>query len=371
MSECIIVGGGIIGLLSARELLMRGLRVRIVERGEPGSESSWAGGGILSTLYPWRYAEAVTRLARWSQQEYPAVCERLRQDTGIDPEWTQSGLLMLDTAELPEAQAWAAAHDAELQLLAGEAITSCEPALGTPPARALWMPAIAQLRNPRMLQALRKDVELRGAIIQSHCEVLDFASRDGHIVGVHTAQGLLPADRVILAGGAWSAQLLKTQGISIEVAPVRGQMLLFQAQPGLINRIVLNQGRYLIPRRDGHILIGSTVEYTGFDKTTTEQARNDLLHSALSMVPALAQASVVKHWAGLRPGAPEGIPYIGELPALRGLFVNAGHFRNGVVTGLASARLLADLISGTAPMIDPTPYRPELRNASQAVQAWI
>lgn len=371
MSECIIVGGGIIGLLTARELLMRGLRVRLVERGEPGQESSWAGGGILSPLYPWRYAEAVTRLARWSQQEYPAVCEQLRQDTGIDPEWIQSGLLMLDTTEQPDAQSWAATHDAEFHILADEAVTTCEPALGTPPARALWMPAIAQLRNPRMLQALRKDIELRGAIIQSHCEVLDFASRDGHVVGVHTTQGLLPAECVILAGGAWSAQLLKTQHISIDVAPVRGQMLLFQAHPGLIKHIVLNQDRYLIPRHDGHILIGSTVEYTGFNKTTTEQARNDLYHAAISMVPALAQASVVKHWAGLRPGAPEGIPYIGELPSLRGLFVNAGHFRNGVVTGLASARLLADLISGTPPIIDPSSYRPELRNSSQAGLEWI
>jgi glycine oxidase len=134
-------------------------------------------------------------------------------------------------------------------------------------------------------------------------------------------------------------------------------MILFRARPGLLKRIVLDQGRYLIPRRDGHIVVGSTMEYVGFDKCTTESAREELVSEALSLVPGLAEAGIERHWAGLRPGSPQGIPFIGPHPEIGGLFVNTGHFRNGVVMGLASAELSASQIMGAKPVLDDEPYR--------------
>jgi glycine oxidase len=133
-------------------------------------------------------------------------------------------------------------------------------------------------------------------------------------------------------------------------------MLLFKTEPGVIRRIVLEENRYVIPRRDGHVLFGSTLEEVGFDKSTTESARNELHALAIKRFPALENYPVVKHWAGLRPGSPSGIPYIATHPSLEGLYINAGHFRNGVVLGPASARLMTNIVAGTIPIVPQEPY---------------
>ena len=154
-----------------------------------------------------------------------------------------------------------------------------------------------------------------------------------------------------VAAGAWTGQLL-----NLPVAPVRGQMLWYQAEPGLIGHILIDDDEYLIPRRDGVVLVGSTVEQAGFDPTTTVAAREYLQGVAARLCPALAQIEPAGQWAGLRPGSPEGIPYIGPHPSLAGLYVNAGHFRNGINLAPASAALLADLLTETAPELDKLPY---------------
>jgi glycine oxidase len=141
-----------------------------------------------------------------------------------------------------------------------------------------------------------------------------------------------------------------------DVHPVRGQMLLFKTKPGLIKRMVLEENRYVIPRRDGRVLFGSTIEEAGFDKSTTEQARTELSAIARERFPVLKDYPIEHHWAGLRPGSPAGVPYICRHPELENLYINAGHFRNGVVLGPASARLAADLIIGRKPVVDPVPY---------------
>ncbi|HEM47619.1 MAG TPA: FAD-dependent oxidoreductase, partial [Alphaproteobacteria bacterium] len=169
--------------------------------------------------------------------------------------------------------------------------------------------------------------------------------------------GRLGADTVVVAGGAWSAEIMREM-IPLDVVPVRGQMLLFRAAPETLHRILLQEGRYVIPRRDGRVLAGSTLEYVGYDKSVTEQARAELWEAAVRLVPALADCPVENHWSGLRPGSPEGIPFIGKVGNISGLYVNAGHFRNGVVLGPASARLLADLILERSPIVDPAPYAP-------------
>jgi len=180
--------------------------------------------------------------------------------------------------------------------------------------------------------------------------------RTNRIQGVDTTGGTFEADTVVLAGGAWSAELLEPLGQHLEVMPVRGQMLLFRGQPGLVRHIVMAGSHYLIPRRDGRILAGSTVERVGFEKSTTPAARAELQQAALELIPALADCAIEQQWAGLRPGSPAGIPFIGPHPAIRDLYVNAGHFRNGLVLGPASACLLADLMLRRTPALDPAPY---------------
>lgn len=356
MNSIHVIGGGLIGMVSARELALAGASVTLLEKGELGRESSWAGGGILSPLHPWRYPEAVTALAQWSQARYQALTDELKANTGIDPEWTRSGLLWLDTAEKEEALAWAKPRGYGLQLLKGDAVTTCEPTVGDFSKEALWLPEVAQVRNPRLLQAMRAELLRLGVRVREGMEVRGIEVEGGTLKGLSTSQGAIACERALVAGGAWTGALLKPTGIEIPVKPVRGQMLLFKGPAGFLSRMVMRGDRYVIPRRDGRILVGSTLEDVGFEKATTQAALDDLHAAARSIIPALAEFPIEKQWAGLRPGSPSGIPYIGEHPGARGLFVNAGQFRNGVVLGLASCRLAADLMLGRAPCVDPRPY---------------
>ncbi len=351
-----IVGGGIIGLLAAYELSMAGESTVILDRQLVGSEASWAGGGILSPLYPWRYPDAVDVLARWSQVYYPKLAEKLNHVSGIDPEWTRSGLLILDAADLKSGLNWCETHSIRAELLDFHATLALEPQVRMRSNRALMLPDVAQIRNPRLLKALVKCLAARGAIVKENVAVTGFEISDGALRGILTEKGTLPAQRCLIAAGPWSASLLTTIGIDLPIHPVRGQMLVLNGSSLPFRHILLRDAHYLIPRRDGRILVGSTQEDAGFDKSTTAEARQALYAAAVELVPELGNSRIEHHWAGLRPGSPDGIPYIGEHPEVRGLFVNTGHFRNGIVLAPASATLVVDLMLGRSPSLDPRQY---------------
>ena len=357
----LVVGGGAIGLLSAHMLAEEGVEVCLLDQGELGRESSWAGGGIVSPLYPWRYRPAVTALAHWSQDFYPQLGARLLDDTGVDPEVYVTGLYWLDQ-EQAAPLAWAAREHRPLQAVSMDSVYRAVPALARGFSQALHMSRVANVRNPRLVKALRVALEqLPNVSVHEQCAVSGFIREGGRICGVRSARGDLRADRVVVAAGAWSGELLRSLGIELPVEPVKGQMILYKCAEDFLTSIVLANGRYAIPRRDGHVLIGSTLEHEGFDKTPTDEALVSLRASAMGLLPALAEAEVVGHWAGLRPGSPHGIPFIGPVPGCEGLWLNCGHFRNGLVLAPASCRLLSDLLLGRAPVVDPAPYAPEGR----------
>lgn len=356
LSDFLVVGGGVIGMMTARKLSTAGARVTLLERGETGRESSWAGGGILSPLFPWRYLDSITALASWSQAHYPELCEQLAHDTGIDPEFTRNGMLMVADDEIDTALDWARRHDRPMEKIVRDRFRALEPAAAHPPETGLWMPTVGQLRNPRLARALHADLLRRGVVVREQCLVTGFHLSGTQCRGVTTAQGTLEADRVVVCAGAWSGELLREIPAPPAIRPVRGQMLLFKTPAGTISRIVLEEQRYIIPRRDGHVLFGASMEEVGFDKTPTKAMRDELLALVYERFPVMRQYPPIRHWAGLRPGAPAGVPYIASHPEIEGLYVNAGQFRNGVVLAPASARLMSDLILGRAPIADPGRY---------------
>jgi len=362
-TDVIIIGGGVAGLMSARELAEAGLRVALLERQAVGRESSWAGGGILSPLNPWHVSEPITALCRWSQAIYRQLAEDLREHTHIDPEWLQSGLLFADCDDLAKATHWAEAQGVRFERLAAAELARREPEIRSAGGSPLLLPDIGQVRNPRLLRALRKDVELRGVALLEHHPADAIKLERGQAVGVTCGQETLTAAAYVVTAGAWSALLAGDSGLAgVAVAPVKGEMLVFDSPPGLLNHIVLSRGRYLIPRKDGRILAGSTVENAQFDKSASDSARAALRDFACGLLPALRGCQIEKHWAGLRPGSPEGIPVIGPHPDVANVYFNCGHFRNGLVTAPASACLLADHVLGRPPIIPPEPYSLRRKN---------
>ncbi len=357
--QVVIVGGGVIGLLTAYNLASEGQAVTLLERGGLGQESSWAGGGIVSPLYPWRYSQAVTALAHWSQDFYPQLAQRLFAATGVDPEVHTTGLYWLDLDDEAQALAWAAREGRPLSKVDVSAAHDAVPVLGGGYSQAIYMADVANVRNPRLVKSLKAALlALPNVTIYEQCDVTGFVLGDDRVMGVNTATGQVLGDQVVLAAGAWSGQLLGTLGLALPIEPVKGQMILYKCASDFLSSMVLAKGRYAIPRRDGHILIGSTLEHEGFDKTPTDTALESLKASAVELIPALADAEVVGHWAGLRPGSPEGIPFIGEVPGFKGLWLNCGHYRNGLVLAPASCQLFTDLLLTRAPIIDPAPYAP-------------
>jgi glycine oxidase len=355
----LIVGGGAIGLLSAYKLAKASKNVLLIERQDLGREASWAGGGIVSPLYPWRYGPAVGGLAAWSKGYYPALGEQLRELTAIDPEVYRTGLYWLDLEDEGEALAWAERAGEALRQEEIGAVYARIPALAPGYRRALQMAEVANVRNPRLVKSLRAALQTMPNVrLQEHCTVTGFVCEAGVVCGVETRAGRIMAERVVLAAGAWSSELLAGLELALPVEPVKGQMILYKCAEDFLSAMVLAKGRYAIPRKDGHILVGSTLEHVGFDKTPTEEALGSLKASAEELLPALVDAEVVGHWAGLRPGSPDGVPFIGEVPQYPGLWLNCGHYRNGLVLAPASCELLKNLMLGETPIVDPAPYSP-------------
>ena len=354
MHDCIVIGGGVIGLLSARELNKRSLDILLIEQGHLGGESSWAGGGIISPLYPWLYRDSVNALAQVSKSLYPELSNELTQETAIDCEMIQSGLLIAGDSEKHHALEWSKKWSEPTSVIDNRAdMSQLEAQLDVSFENGIWMPEIKQVRNPKFVAALKVSLNQRNIQYMEHTPVDEILKKDGRVIGVRVGNKNILSDKVVIASGAWSSKLVND---TINVEPVKGQMIMYKGEPGLVRRIVLFEGHYIIPRSDGRILAGSTLEKKGFDKSISADAMQELHEAAVNIIPELENTPVERQWSGLRPGTENGIPYICEHDEIKNLFINTGHFRNGIVLGPASAMLMADLVCGDAPIVDKSPY---------------
>ncbi len=343
-------------MMSARLLAQAGISVALMERGELGREASWAGGGILSPLYPWRVPEELLMLSLWSQKRYSQLTDELLQESEIDAELLPSGMLIPEEHEIELAQRWAKRWNYPVEILTQQEVQQKVSVFSPETEKSLWLPGISQIRNPRLVKALRQSLKHYGVTVFEHEEVLSVLTEHGRAAGVQTASHQLHAEQFLIASGAWTGVLMEKMQLSVPVEPVRGQILLFNCEPGLLSSIILKEGLYLIPRRDGHVLAGSTLERVGFDTGTTEAALQLLQANAYKLIPALKKCNIERHWAGLRPGSPRGIPLIDRHPHLENLYIAAGHFRNGINTAPATAHLIRDMMLGREPILPPENY---------------
>lgn len=356
--DIVIIGAGIMGLLTAHELAPSHARILILDQQQAGKESSWAGGGILSPLYPWRAHCDLQPLFLWSLKNYPDLIKTLHQNSGVNPEWLPSGLLTLNTQDANNAHSWAQKNQLSIESLNNDQLKKQHPNLNAKLDSALLLNFVAQVRNPRLLQALIATLAQKSNItLRENQPVIHIKKHASQITQIKTPDHLISANHFIFCSGAWSQKLLSPLTPSLPIEPVLGQMLVLKPKKNLIHSIILHEDHYLIPRQDGLILVGSTLEKNHFNKTTTDSAKHFLLNKAHAIIPELAQAECIHHWAGLRPYAPEGIPLIGQLPLFHNAWINAGHFRNGLTLAPASCRLLADLILQRTPIINPIPYQ--------------
>lgn len=350
-----VIGGGAVGLSLAYELLQRGYRIRLLERFGIGREASWAGAGILAPAHPSHSLHPLDRLAGRGSQMHRQWADQLHSESGIEVGfWNCGGLYLARTpgeaaALRGQADSWSAEQIPFVRLATAEINSrfAGRVASQTKIIEALWTPEESQIRNPHFIRALLASIRKKGGEVLEQLGALTLHST-GHRVGrIHASSGWQGAcDLVCVAAGAWTAEVLRSLEIELPVEPIRGQMVLFHLPQPL--PIIINEGsRYLVPRTDGHLLAGSTMETAGFDSVTTEPEIARLIAFARSLLPELADQSPVRQWAGLRPASYDGLPYLGPIPDWDNLYVSTGHLRSGLQLAPASAALLADLIAGS------------------------
>ncbi|HAK14189.1 MAG TPA: glycine oxidase ThiO [Acinetobacter radioresistens] len=358
-----IIGAGISGLLTALELIEQDCSVDIFDQPYSGS-ASWAGGGILSPMYPWRYTPAVNQLAQFGKALYQEWNQKLQPVSGIDFQIHETGMLIFDQEDFRQGLSYSQQFQERMQiceLIQHEQLRQINPHIASGFKEALYFPQLANIRNPRLLQSIQNYLKTHPNVqFFENTAIQQLDIQHGQVMAVRD-QNLcsFQADQFVLTTGAWSEQWSRQLNIQLPVKPVHGQMILFKTPENWLPTMCMNRVMYLIPRSDGHIVCGSSMAHQGFNTSINPQTSESILTASLEMVPELAQFPIVKQWAGLRPGSPEGIPYIGKIPDINNLWANFGHFRNGLCMGPASARLLRQLILKQPPLIEPQVYSPE------------
>ncbi|HTO52362.1 MAG TPA: glycine oxidase ThiO [Myxococcota bacterium] len=348
-ADAIVVGGGVIGASVAWSLARAGASVVLFERDELGAHASGAAAGMLAPLSESHGEGPIFRLGLESQARLLAELGELRELSGVDPELVRSGVLRAaapDEAELFRASAVRlAAHGCEW--LDAPELAKTEPALARGFAGALWSPREAHVDARRLALAYAGAAARRGAEIVRASEVVGLVREGARVAGVRTALGEHRAHDVVLCTGAWAQRAGEWLGAHVPVAPVKGQMLALDSPALRGGPILWSRDAYLVPRRDGELRVGATVERAGFDARPTAAGIAALLAGACALAPALREAALLRVWAGLRPGTPDELPLVGRVPGAPGAWLAAGHYRNGVLlASLTGAAIASELLRG-------------------------
>lgn len=362
MADVVIVGGGIIGCASAYYLSKAGASVTLLERDEVAGAASGAAAGILVPPPEALPSGPFGDLCRAGADAYPSLVEALRDETGIDVQYLASGILLTAGTE-QRAQVLRAVARLEqglglnLEWVEGSPLRLLEPALADSALGAAYSPDGHHVNPGSLTQALAQASVARGAVLKQGTAAVGFLRQGSRVAAVRTSDGdNIAADHVVLAAGPWTRRLARGLGVDVPTRPVRGQMLAYRSSA--VRHIIWGEDGYLVPKAGGFLFAGATVEDVGFRPRTTRRGLAQVRRMATATAPALRYPEVASDWAGLRPGSPDGRPIIGRLPGEDNVLVATGHFRNGILLGPVTGRLIAQLITDGRMELPLEPFRP-------------
>ncbi len=358
--DVVIIGGGIIGLSLALNLRKEGASVLVVEKGEPGREASHAAAGMLARC---EQSDALRELACASANLYPEFVREIEDESGIKVDYRSHGTLLLRSGPEDEPSCEEAVH------LGASALAEMEPILASNFDSGIFLPEASV--DPRALtSAALKAARRRGVDISSGdaaTQINYFVFPTPSAVGVVTNKTRFPAHVVVNCAGAWSGQIGERS--PVPTRPIKGHMLdLIPADrvvrhgressiPLLFRHVIRTPDVYLVPRSDGRIVVGSTVEEVGFDKRIDPDTIQRLFQAAANVIPELGQAKIHETWTGLRPGTPDNRPILGTT-GIPNYYVATGHYRDGILLAPITAKLMTQIIRGGQPDLDMTPFSP-------------
>jgi len=360
-SSAIIVGGGLIGCSIAYELSKAGIACTVIDQGALLEEASIAAAGMLGAHVEIHHPGDFFEMCKRSRSLYASWAEELQERTGISPQYIAQGIVRAalteeDEQELRSRMDWIGE---DVSWLSPADLREIEHRLTEDTRGGLYFAEDHQIHPVYLARALRSAVIQLGCVIRERTPVLELLTEGSRVYGVRTAQNEVHADTVIIAAGAWSGSLLKPLGKQLNTFPVKGQCFSVRTGGPLLTRTAFTKGCYIVPKLDGTMLIGATQEEAGFDKKVTVEAISKLHQTASRLIPALQQAEFVASWAGLRPGTPDGLPYLGRFDGLDGLIAATGHYRNGILLAPITGRLIRQLICNQPLDLDLRSYSPD------------
>lgn len=351
-SDVLIIGGGVIGLSLARELRKKGAgKITVLDRGRCGMEASYAAAGMLAPHAETTRIDPFFNFCSESARLYPGFAGELLEETGVDIELDREGTLYLaltetDSAELMRRYEWQKSAGLNVEHLSAEGTRKVEPFVSPDVRESLFFPDDWQVENRKLVDALRMYADLNGIDLIENSSVTGIQTENGRAIGAVSESGAFSAGVVVLATGAWTS-LIKLDGLHtspVNVSPVKGQMIAYHTAKRLYRKVIYSPRGYIVPRADGRILAGATVENAGFDKENTAAGTEYLREMAGEISPSLGGLEIAEKWAGLRPYAADGLPVIGAVGGIDGLFAATGHFRNGILLAPGTAKILSEKI---------------------------
>jgi glycine oxidase len=349
--DAVIIGGGVIGSSIAYHMAKRGKKVVLLERERLAGQASSAAAGMLAAQAEMNEDGPLFELARRSRAMFPEIAEELRQLCGIDIGLVQSGMFKIalspeEETELRRIIDFQRAAGEKAEWMSGEEVRRREPGVSEEVRGAMFIPDDGQVSAPDLSLAFAKSAAILGAHIREFTEVKSLILEGGEVSGVVTQEDTIYCDRIIVASGFWSGRLLEQSGCQTPIYPVKGECFSVISDVPLIRSTIFSHGCYLVPKKGGRTLVGATMKEHSYDRKVTLEGIATLLEKAKRLVPRIIRAEWEKAWAGLRPQTPDGLPYLGEHSKWKGLFIAAGHYRNGILLSPITGKLVADWAEG-------------------------